>query len=243
MKRLFLVFSLITSSVFAQYNQQFQDEYSRFGFHRFEKGHPYYKKQSTSHPVINFPVKNSKVHYGFKETDKFTHFDSITRIALEQFIFDRLNWHRKREGVAELKWDERLRPATYHHVVYQRLVKDQTHEESVDLPNFTEYWYPWNRLKLLDQTVFEKMQECLLTTYIQLKDPVYTSRTMNPTFKEIVDCLFTPKHGLTTCTAHWDEMMSAEYNCYYMYADFDFKLSGDITRAVLYTETLGKYVD
>ena len=90
---LFLFFFL-GLNVVSQYNQQFQDEYSRFGFHRFEKGHPYYKKQSTSHPVINFPVKNSKVHYGFKETDKFTHFDSITRIALEQFIFNRLNWHR-----------------------------------------------------------------------------------------------------------------------------------------------------
>ena len=237
---LFLFFFL-GLNVVSQYNQQFQDEYSRFGFHRFEKGHPYYDKQRTSHPIINFPVKNNKVHYGFKETDKFTNFDSITRIALEQFIFDRLNWHRKRRGVAELEWDERLRPATYHHVVYQRAVGESTHEESVNLPNFTEYWYPWNRLQLLDQDVFQKMQECLAGGYIQLKDPIYTSRTMNPTFKEMVDLLFTPKHGLNTCSAHWEELMSAEYDCYYMYADFDFKYQGQFSRAVNYNKTLGVY--
>ena len=240
MKKLIIAFSLIAGSVVGQYNQQFQDQYSRFGFHRFEKGHPYYDKQRTSHPIINFPVKNNKVHYGFKETDKFTNFDSITRIALEQFIFDRLNWHRKRRGVAELKWDERLRPATYHHVVYQRAVGESTHEESVDLPNFTEYWYPWNRLQLLDQDVFQKMQECLLGGYIKLKNP-YGGIHVNTTFKEMVDLLFTPKHGLNTCAAHWNELMSAEYDCYYMYADFDFKYQGQFSRSVNYNKTLGVY--
>lgn len=61
MKGLFLfLFFFLGLNVVSQYNQQFQDEYSRFGFHRFEKGHPYYDKQRTSHPIINFPVKNIK---------------------------------------------------------------------------------------------------------------------------------------------------------------------------------------
>ena len=119
MKKLIIVFSLIAGSVVGQYNQQFIDRFCGYPNHHFPKGHAmaHYKQG-----IVNFPIKNTKTYNGRKETDKFTRYDSISRVTLEQFIFDRLNYYRKRYGVHELKWDERIRPATYHHVRYQRAI-------------------------------------------------------------------------------------------------------------------------
>ena len=245
MKKLIIVFSLIAGSVVGQYNQQFIDRFCGYPNHHFPKGHAmaHYKQG-----IVNFPIKNTKTYNGRKETDKFTRYDSISRVTLEQFIFDRLNYYRKRYGVHELKWDERIRPATYHHVRYQRAIGKSTHMESQDLPDFTEYRTPWGRVSLLDQQVFAATQECLLYSLmvaINTNSP-YSSITTNATYKEIVDKFFTVGKGITTCIAHWDAMMDSKWDAVYFYLDFDFlgKHDPDVSEPFFnFNKTLGKYVD
>ena len=242
MKKLIIAFSLIAGSVVGQYNQAFIDRFCGYPNHRFPKGHV---MAHYSQGIVNFPIKNTKTYNGRKETDKFTRYDSLSRVTLERFIFDRLNYYRKRYGVHELKWDERIRPATYHHVQYQRVVGKSVHVESEDLPNFTEYRNPWGRVELLDQQVFAATQECLLQSLMVAIDHTYDV-SINATYKEIVDKFFTVGKGLNSCAAHWELMMDSNWDAVYFYLDFGFRGKHDPdghSPWFNFNKTLAKYID
>ena len=241
MNKLTLIFLLFSGMALCQYNQAFIDRYCGYPNHRFPKGHV---MAHYDQGIVNFPIKNTKTYNGRKETDKFTRYDSLSRVTLERFIFDRLNYYRKRYGVHELKWDERIRPATYHHVQYQRAVGKSVHVESEDLPNFTEYRNPWSRVELLDRKVFAATQECLLASLMVAIDHTYDV-SINATYKEIVDEFFTVGKGLNSCAAHWELMMDEKWDAAYFYLDFDFRGKHDPDKSepwFNFNETYAKYV-
>jgi hypothetical protein len=175
--------------------------------------------------IIDFDIKNPKVYNGKTELTKITKFDSITRITLERFIIDRLNYHRQLLGRAPLKYEPALRPMCYHQVVYQRLAKQQTHCQIDNIANWNELDFI-DRKKLVTDIEIGRAGEGLISMTTQLPgelDPTYPT----PTFKELVDEFFTPDYGYPTSKAHWDQVMSADYDCIYIYYDFHWR--GKIT--------------
>lgn len=190
--------------------------------------------------IIDFDIKNPKVYNGRTEMTKITKFDSITRITLERFIIDRLNYHRKLLGRQPLEYEPALRPMCYHQVVYQRLAETQTHCQTVvDLPNWIEMMF-MDRMKLVTDIEITYAGEGLITMTTQLPgewDKNYPAQT----YKSLVDVFFTPKYGYPTSKAHWDDVMSAEYNCIYIY--YDFHWLGKITDDYSYSNVTLVYAN
>jgi len=201
MKKLFnIVIALITSfSLFAQ------------------KYYPGCSGSTSS--VIMFDIKNTNTYNGKKETDIISKFDSLDRITLERFIIDRLNYYRKSIGVKLLTYDATIFPATYHHALYQRLIKQQTHSENIDLPNFTELDIN-GRFKLLNQNVHYNIGEGLGTQGFQI--PGYASSCPNVTYKKLVDQFVSPNIGYITSKAHWNDIMNPKWDAICIYYDFEY---------------------
>jgi len=173
------------------------------------------------HNVVNYDIKNTKTYNGRTENTVFNGYDSLSRITLERFILDRLNYFRTTMyGAKALVWEESLRPVTYHHVVYQRLLGKQTHFERWDVPNFTEMGI-WPRINKFCGNKFESFSEGLINQMFQLKSIVATEKK-NPTYKMLVDMFFTPDRGYNTCPLHWNDIVDKEWDCIFIYYDFEF---------------------
>jgi hypothetical protein len=150
--------------------------------------------------------------------------DSLKREYIQKVSIDKLNEIRKASGMKALIYDERLKPAAWHNAVYnrycltnrifqpgeekmQRGKYTQTHNQRVDIPDFTEILYPEQRISLLDQTVFSKITEELTSeryaeskTYMQVAEAVW--------FKYKV------------CDGHWSALTKdTEWDCVYFYYD------------------------
>lgn len=168
--------------------------------------------------VINYDIKNNKIYNGRSENTVFDAYDSISRITLERFILDRLNYFRTTKyKVKPLVWDDSLRPVVYHHVVYQRLLGKQTHFERWDVPNFTEMGISV-RFKKFCGDKYTNFSEGLLNQIFQLAGQYVPT----PTYKMIVDRFFSPTTGLNLCHLHWNDAVDAKWDRVFIYYDFDY---------------------
>jgi hypothetical protein len=170
--------------------------------------------------VIMFDITNSNKYNGKSETNVMTKFDSVERVTLERFIIDRLNYYRKSIGVKLLTYDATIFPATYHHALYQRLIKQQTHSENIDLPNFTELDIN-GRFKLLNQNVHYNIGEGLIHQGFQIPNK-FNEDCPKVTYKELVDQFFTPGMGYVTSSAHWNDIMNPKWDAICIYYDFEY---------------------
>jgi hypothetical protein len=173
--------------------------------------------------VINYDIKNSKTYNSRTENTPLKSFDSLSRVTLERFILDRFNHYRKMRGAKPLIWDEDLRPLCYQHVTYQRLSGKQTHfQNEKDVPNFEELGYGTRHRKLCtDLLKFKNSSEGLINQAFQIKSTIATDIPF-PTYKMIVDMFFTDNIGYNTCELHWNDIMDAQWDCIFIYYDFDF---------------------
>jgi hypothetical protein len=194
---------------------------NNFGFS--QKYYPSYRGIQSK--IIDFDIKNPNVYNGKTELTKITKFDSITRITLERFIIDRINYHRQLLGRAPLKYEPALRPMCYHQVVYQRLAKQQTHCQIDNISNWNELNFI-DRKKLVTDIEIGRAGEGLIDQSIQIPgswDNTYPAQT----YKSVVDKFFTPGYGYPTSPTHWNDIMSADYDCIYIYYDFNW-LGGEL---------------
>jgi hypothetical protein len=173
--------------------------------------------------VINYDIKNPKTYNSRTENTQFKAFDSLSRITLERFILDRFNHYRKLRGAKPLVWDEDLRPLCYQHVTYQRIAGKQTHfQNEKDVPNFVEMGYGDRHRKLCtDGPKFKNSSEGLINQGFQIKGS-WDMNLIYPTYKQLVDMFFTPGKGYNTCEMHWNDVMNANWDCIYIYYDFNF---------------------
>jgi len=173
--------------------------------------------------VVNYDIKNPKIHNGRSENTQFKTFDSLSRITLERFILDRFNHYRKLRGAKPLIWDEDLRPLCYQHVTYQRLSGKQTHfQNEKDVPNFEELGYGTRHRKLCtDLSKFKNSSEGLINQAFQINS-IVAKDVPFPTYKMIVDMFFTPDIGYNSSELHWNDIMDAQWDSVFIYYDFDF---------------------
>ena len=175
--------------------------------------------------VIMFDITNSNKYNGKSETDVISKFDSINRVTLERFIIDRINYYRKSNGAKQLTYDASIRPAAYHHALYQRLlskqigVMQQTHSENIDIPNFTELDI-MGRFALLNKTVHANIGEGLIHQGFQI--PGAFSDCPKVTYKKLVDQFFTPGMGYVTSSSHWNDIMNSKWDAICLYYDFEY---------------------
>ena len=176
--------------------------------------------------VIMFDITNSNKYNGKSENNVLTKFDSIERITLERFIIDRLNYYRKLNGAKSLTYDASIRPAAYHHALYQRLlskqigVMQQTHYENIDIPNFTELEI-MGRFALLNKNVHANIGEGLIHQGFQIPAQ-FNENCPKVTYKKLVDMFFTPGMGYPTSSAHWNDIMDPKWDAICLYYDFEY---------------------
>jgi hypothetical protein len=150
--------------------------------------------------------------------------DSLKRENIQKVSIDKLNEIRKASGMKALVYDARLKPAAWQNTVYnrycltnrvfqpgeekmQRGKYTQTHNQRVNIPNFTEILYPEQRISLLDQTVFSKITEELTSeryaeskTYMQVAEAVWKKYKV--------------------CDGHWSALTKdTQWDCVYFYYD------------------------
>ena len=192
------------------------------------------------HNVINYDIKNTKTYNGKTENAVFDRYDSLSRITLERFILDRLNYFRTTMyGAKALVWEESLRPVVYHHVVYQRLLRKQTHFEHWDVPNFTEMGIR-PRINKFCSGKFDQFSEGLINQIFQLKSIVAPEKK-NPTYKMLVDMFFSPDTGYNMCPLHWNDIVAKEWDCIFIYYDFEFIDNEAETSSFMYANVTINY--
>jgi hypothetical protein len=169
--------------------------------------------------VIVYDIKNTNTYNGKKETDIISKFDSLDRVTLERFIIDRFNYYRQNIGSKALQYDSGIRPAAYHHALYQRLAGKQSHYEDKDIPNFTELELA-DRYNLLDQNKFKSINEGLINQGFQIPSQL-NEDCPKVTYKELVDQFFTPGMGYPTSDAHWSDIMNPKWDAICIYYDFE----------------------
>ncbi len=163
--------------------------------------------------------------------------DSLKREFIQVESIIKLNQIRKDLGMKPLIYDERLKPAAYHNIVYNRYCQwnkifqpgleweqegkyTQTHVQYVDIPNFDEIVYPDQRIKLLEKNVLSKITEELTVNY----------HTDTHTFDRITSSVW---DRYKICSSHWNALTTnKEWNSVYMYWD---------TKTGLIIVILGKY--
>ena len=169
--------------------------------------------------VIIYDIKNTNTYNGKKETTILSKFDSLERVTLERFIIDRFNYYRQKIGSKALQYDLGIRPAAYHHALYQRLAGEQSHYERKDIPNFTELELA-GRYNLLDQNKFQTINEGLINQGFQFPSQL-NEDCPAVTYKELVDQFFTPGMGYNTSDAHWSDIMNPKWDAICIYYDFN----------------------
>ena len=175
--------------------------------------------------VIMFDITNSNKYNGKSETDVISKFDSIDRVTLERFIIDRINYYRKSNGAKQLTYDASILPAAYHHALYQRLAKEQSHSENVDLPDFNELDI-MGRFRLLDKNIHTFIGEGLINQGFQIPNK-FNENCPKVTYKKLVDQFFTPGMGYPgypnpTSSAHWNDIMNPKWDAICLYYDFEY---------------------
>lgn len=158
--------------------------------------------------------------------------DSLKREFIQVESVKKLNKIRKDLGMKPLIYDERLKPAAYHNLVYNRYCQwnnifqpeegntKLTHIQTVDIPNFTEIYWPDQRISLLEKDVFSKITEELTSDIIW---PTWT-------FDEVTN---RPWDRYKICSAHWSALTkSTEWDAIYFYRD---------TKTGIHVVILGKY--
>lgn len=164
--------------------------------------------------------------------------DSLKREYIQVESIKKLNKIRKDLGMKPLIYDERLKPAAYHNIVYNRYCQwnrifqpgeersqgnnTLTHTQRVDIPNFTEILWPDQRISLLEKGVFQKITEELTQ---DISWPTWT-------FDEVTN---RPWDRYKVCSAHWNALTkSTEWDAVYFYHD---------TKTGLHVVILGKYLN
>lgn len=162
--------------------------------------------------------------------------DSIKREFIQVESVKKLNKIRKDLGMKPLIYDERLKPAAYHNVVYNRYCQwneiiqpnqpkengnsTMTHTQDVDIPNFKEIVWPDQRISLLEKGVFSKITEELT------QDIIWSTWTFDEVTKR-------PWDRYKICSAHWGALTkSTVWDAIYFYYD---------TKTGLHVVILGKY--
>lgn len=146
--------------------------------------------------------------------------DSLKREFIQVESIKKLNEIRKQNGLKPLVFEELLRPAAYHNLTYNRYMYTNrissdndgwflTHNQYIDIPNFNELTYPWDRIALLDQTKISSITEEL------------TCDTNFPdwTFNTVCDKIWS---SYKICYAHWDQLTkNPKWDCVFIYRDFE----------------------
>ena len=171
--------------------------------------------------VIMFDITNSNKYNGKSETNVMTKFDSVERVTLERFIIDRLNYYRRSTGAKELIYDASILPAAYHHALYQRLAKEQSHSENIDLSEFNELDI-MGRLRLLDKNIHTFIGEGLIHQGFQIPNK-FNENCPKVTYKKLVDQFFTTGMGYPgSSTSHWSDIMNPKWDAICIYYDFEY---------------------
>ena len=149
--------------------------------------------------------------------------DSLKREFIQVESVKKLNAIRKEKGMKPLIFEEALRPAAYHNLVYNRYMfvnkikspigggKEHymTHGQYYDIPNFEEIEYPWDRVKLCDRSKIKSINE-LLTQNDNWED-----WTFDHTCNRIWEMY-------SICAAHWNALTTeSEWDCVFVYRDFE----------------------
>jgi hypothetical protein len=146
-------------------------------------------------------------------------YDSLADVFMCTEIIKKLNAIRKTKGMKPLIVDARLAPAAYHHAIYLDYVHDHkilsgedddnvttmTHSERYDIPGFNEILDPWDRIKLLQPSVFRSITEELtgIGSTIQLTYDQVTTNTLN---------------YYKACSAHWTSLTTnPNYDAVFMF--------------------------
>jgi hypothetical protein len=172
--------------------------------------------------AISQPKQKSSTKY--KLTDivprsYIKNYDSLADVFMCTEIIKKLNAIRKTKGMKPLIVDARLAPAAYHHAIYLDYVHDHkilsgedddnvttmTHSERYDIPGFNEILDPWDRIKLLQPSVFRSITEELtgIGSTIQLTYDQVTTNTLN---------------YYKACSAHWTSLTTnPNYDAVFMF--------------------------
>jgi hypothetical protein len=145
--------------------------------------------------------------------------DSLKNEFMCAEIIKKLNAIRKTKGMKPLIVDVRLAPAAYHHAIYLDYVHDHnilngedndnvntaTHFQRYDIPRFNEILDPWDRIKLLQPSVFRSITEELTG--------------IGSTFKETYDQVTTNTlNDYKACSAHWTSLTTnPNYDAVFMF--------------------------
>jgi len=149
--------------------------------------------------------------------------DSLKREFIQVEAVKKLNAIRKEKGMKPLIFEEGLRPAAYHNVVYNRYMFEHkikspmgdgtesymTHNQYTDIPNHEELVYPWDRVKLLDRSKIKSINEVL--TQNTYKEEWTFDHTCNRIWEMY-----------SICDAHWNALTTEkEWDCIFIYRDFE----------------------
>jgi hypothetical protein len=149
--------------------------------------------------------------------------DSLKREFIQVEAVKKLNAIRKEKGMKPLIFEEALRPAAYHNLVYNRYMFEHkikspigdgkyhymTHGQYYDIPNHTEIEEPWDRVELLDRSKIKSITE-------ELTQNTYKEEwTFDHTCNRIWEMY-------SICDAHWKALTTnPKWDCIFVYRDFE----------------------
>lgn len=146
--------------------------------------------------------------------------DSLKREFIQVEAVKKLNDIRKEKGMKPLIFEEALRPAAYHNVVYNRYMYEHridaeddgnylTHCQYIDIPNFEELVYPWDRVVLCDRSKISSITEELAGN----------NRREMWTLGQTCDHIW---EMYSICNSHWNALTTnPKWDCVFVYRDFE----------------------
>jgi len=141
--------------------------------------------------------------------------DSVMISMVNKDILRIVNEYRKEKGLRPLKWDDRLKPAADHQIAYMDLSNTfDGHDQHIDIPDFDEIYYPWDRVTKLcekDSNIYDETSEILLSSawFIHNKEKG----------KPISYFASTIVEQYHNSPAHWAALMNPRHM--FLYSDID----------------------